>query len=59
MRNNLVIDDFFKTMGLNRESNEITIQEFKNGLKKINISRYHSDLATAEIFGDKTAIPPQ
>ncbi|KAL4471529.1 hypothetical protein ABPG74_008422 [Tetrahymena malaccensis] len=59
MRNNIVIDDFFKTMGLNRDTEQITLKEFKNGLKKINISKYISDLATAEIFEDKQSLPPQ
>ncbi|EAR94641.2 EF-hand protein (macronuclear) [Tetrahymena thermophila SB210] len=59
MRNNIVIDDFFKTMGLNRDTEQITLKEFKNGLKKINISKYISDLAAAEIFEDKQSLPPQ
>ncbi|KAL4511758.1 hypothetical protein ABPG72_012603 [Tetrahymena utriculariae] len=59
MRNNLVIDDFFKTMGLNRDTEQITLKEFKNGLKKINISKYISDLAAAEIFEDKQSLQPQ
>jgi len=40
LRNHLVVDDLFRTMGVSRDAEFVTFEEFKNGLYKINITKH-------------------
>lgn len=56
MRNNIFIDDLFKTMGLNRDDEELSLNDFKKGLSKINISRHHAELAASQLYEENKVL---